>query len=426
MSAKGVESTVEHDEELCRRVIADPKSATHAERNFINGWPTPEEEDRLCIFKTGRTHEELKRKALTQPETLTYTEAKIVSLGVLFDVDAHLSFAERQERHRLKYEEPSPLQALMNKASKALGAARDEVEKTVVMNAYRVWSAVDKARRAEQFERWREHDAAKRLARANPWIIEMLKDLEEDGAECWGFVFFRTGCYGGDEEEAAWAIFRKYFDAVAEMSVLHWNSGPLLWPKFRAVFIEDSGELDGASDEQLRERFRKMRDEGELPNGIRTSCFLVADKAVLGSEAAQQPYIPRYADDIGTVEWLPEDPVVYIRAVDPDYGTEKAAHGQAEHEEMAGYKGQVTVALPRVFDWLHWVCFEAERGGSITGPVPGRVELRQGWRDIYVQTKVPEAWTRNWGSSGGVNYRAGVPLPGMGNMDWLRQTGPGR
>jgi hypothetical protein len=148
----------------------------------------------------------------------------------------------------------------------------------------------------------------------------VLDGLFEDGAECWGFVVFRTGCYDGDEGEAAWQKFREHFNKVTEASVLHWNSGLVLWSTFRAVFVEDKEELDSASNEQLRARFRKMRDgdRGEhlLPRGIRTGCFLVADRAVIENEATRTPYVPRYADDLkASVRMRPEDPVVYIRAV---------------------------------------------------------------------------------------------------------------
>lgn len=171
-----------------------------------------------------------------------------------------------------------------------------------------------------------------------------------------------------------------------------------------------------------------------LPKGIRTNCFLVADESVIKSEAAQAPYMPRYTNDLeGEVRILDEDPVVYIRAVDPDYGapaspagkstedetveipsarvtpasnrSSSAAPGDADtlakeqRKEMAHFKGEATVALPRVFDWLHCVCFFAERGAT---PI---LDVRSGWHAVHMQTQKPEAWIRNWSpDSGGVSY----------------------
>jgi hypothetical protein len=195
--------------------------------------------------------------------------------------------------------------------------------------------------------------------------------------------------------------FREYFAKVAETTVLHYNSGPLLWPRFRAVFIEDKEALDGASNE-LRARFRKMRngDGGEhLPKGIRTTtCFLVADKTVIEDAAAKAPCVPRYVDDLlASVDTRPGDPVVFIRAVDPDYnaaaqttvtkqlqGEDNVKGGEAkgdevgtgsiakpvetpetkqsikkEVDEMRDFEGDATIMLPKVFDWLHHVCFVA-------------------------------------------------------------------
>jgi hypothetical protein len=126
------------------------------------------------------------------------------------------------------------------------------------------------------------------------------------------------------------------------------------------------------------------------------------------------------------VEILEDNPVVYIRAVDPDYAApaapaeelaEETAEGDLGAEtthtstnisavapvgrgvaanegghEMADFKGEATVALPRTFDWLHVVCFYAEGGIA----PPWARDSRKGWHTIHEQTKKPEVWTRNW------------------------------
>jgi hypothetical protein len=101
---------------------------------------------------------------------------------------------------------------------------------------------------------------ARRLKSGTGFIERMLEHrLLEDGAECWSFVVFRTGCYDGEVGELAWQKFCEHFDKVAQVSVLHWNSGPELWPTFRAIFFEDKEERDGVLDDDLRAMFRQMR-----------------------------------------------------------------------------------------------------------------------------------------------------------------------
>lgn len=439
MPPSSLDPTVEHDEELYRRVIASPASATRAERNLIRRLPPPEEEDRLCVARTGLTRDELQAKALSRPEELSYEAAKIATFGVLFDADAGLDFMERREQLRRRYHEPSPLQALQNAAEEALDRDRGEAEKMARLNACRVWMAVDRARREEEDRQWREAAIERRVKKGNRWIRDVLEELQREGNEeeeeeegaggCWGFVVFRTGCYGrGAEGEAAWRRFREYFDRIAEVSVLHWDGGPLLWPLFRAVFVEDDEELEGASDEQLRARFKRMREGGQLlPNGIATNCFLVADAAMIESEAVGKMFLPAKVDDVGTVKWMFDDPVVYIRAVDPDYHEDGQEAGKEERDggEMAGYRGEARVALPRVFDWLYWLCFIAKKPAGLDG-------RNGGWRDIYLETREPEAWNRNWQSNMGFPWYyvpsmsqsasdgpASRPSGGLINMGWM-------
>ncbi|KAK4157113.1 hypothetical protein C8A00DRAFT_12021 [Chaetomidium leptoderma] len=404
-------------EELYRRAAADPRSISRAERNAIWGHPPPEEEDRLCVAKTGHTRAGLVAKAVANnPDELTLCEAQILchSRGVNYDIAEYAGppSLDRLEMLILQnLKEPTPLEKLQNEAVGQLWAIRSAEEITALMNANNRRTAIEAIEIEAREEKWQEFERARRLKVGTPWIRRMLQaGLLEDGAECWGFVVFRTGCYHGEEGEAPWQRLLDYLLKVAETSVLHWNSGPELRPSLRVFFVEDK-ELESASNEQLRARFRKMRDGagGEhLPKGIRTNCFLVADEPVIKSEAAQTPYTPGYTDDLEmSVEILEEDSVVYIRAVDPDYvapaaPAERTTEDRADEEgedEMADFKGEATVALPRVFDWLHCACFYAERGITPTW------DSRNGWHTVHVQTKGPEVWVRNWSpNSGGIHY----------------------
>lgn len=64
---------------------ADPASVTRAEKNQIFGQPPPDEEDRLCQEKIGITMEELKRKVMSDPETLTEDECDIILFGATYE-----------------------------------------------------------------------------------------------------------------------------------------------------------------------------------------------------------------------------------------------------------------------------------------------------------------------------------------------------
>lgn len=432
-------------EELYRRAAADPRSISRAQRNAIWGHPPPEEEDRLCIAKTGHARAGLVAKAIASPDELTFCEAQILCRGVNYDIPESADPPSLDQLDMLMlqhFQEPTPLEKLQNEAVNQIWAVRSAAETAALVNAINRRRAMEAIEIEAREEKWREFERARRLKVGTSWIRRMLQaGLLEDGAQCWGFVVFRTGCYHGEEGEAAWQRFRDYLLKVAEISVLHWNSGPELRPSLRVFFVEDK-ELDNASNEQLRARFGKMRDGGggeHLPKGIRTNCFLVADEPVIKSEAAQTPYTPWYTDDLEmSVEIPEEDPVVYIRAVDPDYvaptaPAERTTEDRADEvpgdrttptsrnsssvapadtnvvakwveEEMADFKGEATVALPRVFDWLHCACFYAERGIDPTFGITPTWVSRKGWHTVHVQTKRPEEWVRNWPPNLGVHY----------------------
>lgn len=79
--------------------------------------------------------------------------------------------------------------------------------------------------------RWDEWVAEPQLQNGTAWIRDLIKNNLLD-AECWGFVVFRTAGYGTQQGEEAWRRFREYFETAVKAAILHYNSGPLLWPKF--------------------------------------------------------------------------------------------------------------------------------------------------------------------------------------------------
>lgn len=261
--------------------------------------------------------------------------------------------------------------------------------------------------------RQREHaDTLLQIRRrtGTKWIRDMLQKGFDGGAhDCWGFVCFRTGGYSdgdGDGDgrakergsvegsESAWEQFQKYYWQTAETVLLEWGSGDRLWPLFRTI-VSDTA-LDGASTDTLRARFKAMVEAGEVRKGIRKDCFLIADEAAISSDETKRPYVSNTGTNNMALADLPA-PTVFVHAVHADYpdigpclsyvpvplpeppstgGEGGEGQGAAVIDPMAGFTGEVTLALPRVFDFLHYaLCDPTSRLG--------------GWEAIYHQTEVP-------------------------------------
>jgi hypothetical protein len=159
-------------EGIYRRVIADPRSATRADRNAVFGHPPPDEEERLCVAKTGLTLTELKEKASTDPQKLTLEGSKIVlhPMGVLLEEWEALGSEERGEVMERRYLDTSPLKALLEEAEQKLLATRSKEETTTLLNANGRRVAIENEKTEAVFQRWRDFDASMRLREGTPWI----------------------------------------------------------------------------------------------------------------------------------------------------------------------------------------------------------------------------------------------------------------
>jgi hypothetical protein len=96
-----------------------------------------------------------------------------------------------------------------------------------------------------------------------------------------------------------------------------------------------------------------MREQSEIHAGIATDCFLIADqaaidKALLSSEVEYQPKAQGEPD--------PWQSTFSIRAVNPDYDASIPIPSEGD---LASYEGEITIPLPKVFDWLYY-CFLAK------------------------------------------------------------------
>ncbi|KAK3934018.1 hypothetical protein QBC46DRAFT_429447, partial [Diplogelasinospora grovesii] len=378
------------------------------EINAVLNWLSPEDNERICREKGGgRTRAELVAYALSRPEELTKVECHLIMRNLSLAEE----FRRESENNNNPAAPPPPpdlfeLYARMEAALDGLFASYGTASLTQQQlgeDAYwAVWAATisDDEKRAVQVARVRlaALRAEERFERERHYAGE-------------GFVCFWTGGYhhhgnGGEEEgdddddaaAACWERFQKYYWQTGETVVLEWGSGDRLWPLFRTIFVSDAA-LDGAPTDALRARFKAMVEAGEVPPGIRRDGFIVADDAAIRSDETKRPYALR---EKGRDSWLPA-PTVFVRAVHPDFGAsplssvqeqeqqQQAAEGGNEGQStfddpMAGFPGAVTLALPKVFDFLHFALFFPQHRLG-------------GWEAVYRQTKVPTRFSAGFHSA---------------------------
>ncbi|OIW33006.1 hypothetical protein CONLIGDRAFT_676821 [Coniochaeta ligniaria NRRL 30616] len=398
---------------LYRRAIADPTSLSQAETNTVLRWLSPEDDDRLCRDKTGgKSRADLIAQALAHPEQLTKVECALLRRSGEFvmqrppPTDDPLELVGRLanavDRLEASYREP-PAQPYHD-AYKAVwaGAIGDQEKRAIEAAGVRERVFMD-----EEAADWQRFVAEERLRAkrrtGTRWIRDMLRKGFDRGCDCWGFVCFRTGGYDDGDKDAggdsAWARFQEYYWQTAETVLLEWGSGDRLWPLLRTIFVSDPA-LDGAPTNVLRARFKAMVEAGEVQPGIRRDCFLVVDDEAINSDETKRPYTCVYNYEAESFKH--PTPTVFVRAVHADYPDigpclsflsylpelpppwsvegQTAAAAAATVDPMAGFTGEVTLALPKVFDFLIYALSDPE----------GRVG---GWEAIYHQTEVPTRYT---------------------------------
>lgn len=165
---------------------------------------------------------------------------------------------------------------------------------------------------------------------------------------------FRTA-YGAGADDEMWRLFKRWYNGAGEHVALIWMGFRDLWPRHMTHFVSDPS-LEGCSTEWLRERFRDRRAAGEIPDGLRTNAFLVADERAIADDciAPNKPYhttpcIMNVFGRANTYRGLVDAPL--LRAVDPDYDTAAILPTEGPY---AGYRGELSFRLPEAFDWLHY------------------------------------------------------------------------
>lgn len=326
---------------LYLRIIADPASVTRADKNQVYERPPPDEEDRLCKEKVGISMEELRHKALSNPDAMTEDECNILTGGV-----------KKREKSSGKY----PLwkfhlieddMELSHQVDEILYTQEDfEIQRRAHHRHHDFDEVIEERRKRKRQQQFDER-AAKMRATTPRWINHM----SDAKLSQWGFVIFRTTYSGETEDE--WKTFKWVYDGYRRAQLHHgWIRTNNISLLHRPLLVSDSS-LEGADVDALRQRFKAMREQNEIPAGIATDCFLIVDQAALDNAvlSLESRYQPKALGEPDPWQYT-----FYIRAANPDYDASVPIPSEGE---LAGYEGEITIPLPKVFDWLYY-CFLAK------------------------------------------------------------------
>lgn len=347
----GPERMTIEERELYQRIAnagsAEAAAVTRADRNKALHRPEPEEEDRLCASKVGLTMLMLRAKAIKSPDTLTELECETIMRGA--DYDDPVNMRNPAWISNLPVEEGEL-------AKRVWGLLDDEQERNAYDAALQRDCVAFRPQRdaimQERIKRNRERRSREyeRMAReATPRWVNEIKDAR---LPRWGFVVFRTAY--GEGTDAAWRSFVDIYTSAGRMQLSKcWKKSNSLPQKHQPQWVVDDASLDGADLPTLRRRFRAMREQGEIADRLASDCFLVVDEAILShkfvtSRIFYKPKTPGNPD--------PWETALFIRAVDPDHDDSATAQSQ---QNVAGFTGEISIPLPKVFDWLYY-CFFAK------------------------------------------------------------------
>lgn len=321
---------------LYLRIIADPASVTRADKNQVYEKPPPDEEDRLCKDKVGMTMEELKRKALSNPDALTEDECNILVCGV---AKRNKSSGRRSFWKFHLAKDDRKLAGLVDE----ILYTQDDIE--INRRANHHLHDFDEVR-AEQRQNIRQQRIAERAAQMRAGEPRWVRHMFDAKLPRWGFVIFRTAYSEGTKYK--WVLFQSIYDQHTLGQLHHcWDAAARLSSTHDPLPVSDP-LLEGADIDTLRQRFKAMREQDEIPAGIATDCFLVADQAALDESylKSKTRYKPKAPGELD-----PWQSAISVRVINPDYD---ASVPIASEGELAGYKGEITIPLPKVFDWLYY------------------------------------------------------------------------
>ena len=179
-------------------------------------------------------------------------------------------------------------------------------------------------------------------AEAQAGFFRVLRERGLEGQE-WGFVAFRTCCYGSEEDER-WQRFRGWWDVVVDgvfeevKDVEGLSSEVGARDRWNVKWVEEE-QLEGVAVDECARRYRELIAEDKVGTGQQhAACLMVDEECVRSFEESKIP-TPK--------PWVGEKIIPFVRVVDRSAGEDARAdeEGWAEHGWSTNFKGAVE-ALP--------------------------------------------------------------------------------
>lgn len=161
-------------------------------------------------------------------------------------------------------------------------ATADQAAQNAEEDAQR--AAANQESRAEQAERLirEKQSLLNHYSLEDDGLLDVAREMWDNGYEVWGFVVFRTALYGEGEEER-WAMYKQklnqFFDKALKDNGARLGEGLAL--QWTLHWVEEG--FDGASIEAVREEFARLVEEEEIPEGFEQDLCLVADARAVDS-----------------------------------------------------------------------------------------------------------------------------------------------
>lgn len=258
---------------LYNRAITNPSSLTDAERRTITHRPSPGEEDGLCRAACGLNMSELITKATNDGDSLTYTEARLLTGGLV-----------PRQAEKLLHERMRMSESDRDLTHRAIDAATTWEMKAAQTSAHRVRRQRHVVSSAA-YQSMNDEDRKNiTFAMRVPWQEHVLG---LNVLVC-GLVVFRAADVDDDVE---WITYKQQIQTAIHHG-LHLKRQRVVEAaiaKLTMHWMEENVQGNLVFD--LRCRFITLRESDKFPAGLRTDSFLYVDSESLQSQDTERPFV---------------------------------------------------------------------------------------------------------------------------------------
>lgn len=194
------------DRELWAKAVQTPDQVTEAERLIVFRQPDLTTQVANSLKVSGLTPEELKDKALTNPESMTSKECNL--LIHRFNI---WSPGEGLANSSIHWDYEDVMANI--KARRALATPRDDAVTKAASVRSDAFAAVRRKETEASMKKWAED-----LYKPSKWIQKLIgaSALSGDQPGRWGFVVFQDGATTDDSSSDSWDKFVKFVDRCAD------------------------------------------------------------------------------------------------------------------------------------------------------------------------------------------------------------------